>query len=182
MALIDVQEGVQNTFNAQGYLVKDPTDLSAAFPHGGAPLGLYRSVVWKITATRAEITAEEYANLPVELIEGAESIIVAATLREYNQTSLAAVFPSTSAGGVQRTKTTQRGSLGSDRAIKLLISPLSTEDQPALLIPRAIPLVAEAADIAFHLDEEWGVPVMLMGIPDATGRLYELNTLGNMTL
>lgn len=182
MTIATLQDRVQETFNVQGFICHSPTDLSAAFPHGGTEIGLFGQMIFKVTPTRAEITAEEYANQTVEIIEGAENVVVAASLREFNATAIGLLFPGLASGGPSRTMTTQRGALGSARGKKILLSPLSSEDQPALLLYRAVPLVDEALSLSYHLDEEWGIGAVFLGLPDATGRLYAMNTLDKLAL
>jgi len=169
-------------------LIKDPTDLSLAFPYGGTELGLTRRVVWRVQPIRGDITAEEYHGAVVETLQGAKNAIVTCVLSEYDpdaySTLWEGVTTATASGHplLVHTMTTQRGELGSDRAVSILIVPQATEEHPALYFPRAIPLIDESADIAHQLPEEWGVPCVYRAIPDATGRVFIEGVLEDITL
>jgi len=172
----------------RGRLIQAPTDLDDGPAYGGTQLGLVGSLEWRLVPVRGEVTAEEYHGQTVEVIEGAENVIIAGVLREYDSDAIAALFPSvttaTTSGHplISRTYTTQRGALASDRAIKLLFAPVAEEQWPGLLIYRALPLIQEQASMAYSLDREWQLPFVFQGLPDATGRIYQSGMLEDMTL
>ena len=179
---------IANIQRIRGKICSGPTDATAAYPHGGTALGLVGSVEWRIIPIRGEVTAEEYHGQTIEIIEGAENVLLAAVLREWDSDAIAALFPSTSTSttsgkvSASRTYTTTRGALGSSRAVKLLFSPQATEEHPALLLYRAVPLITEQASMAYSLDREWQMPVIFQGLPDATGRIYQSALLEDLTL
>ena len=170
----------------RGSLIRDPT-LASAFPHGGTRLGIMGQIAWRLRPNRGDVTAQEYCGQVVEVIEGAHNLVVAATLRMYDSAAISALFPGAATGGsgeqlVSHTMTTNVGGLGSARAIALLVAPGDPATQQALYIPRAVPLLEETLNASWSLEKEWGLTVVFQGLPDATGRCYQLGYLEDMTV
>lgn len=181
---------VRNVMFVHGRLAKDPTDLSAAFPHGGTALGLFGAIHLRLMPVRGEITAEEFHGQVYEVIEGATNVIIGATLREWDNDAVSALFPGTTletASGfrsVALTETTQRGALGSSRAVKLIFSPTNKEHHLAVILYRAVPLLKESTEASLSRAREFGLPVMFLGLPDGSspGRIHQVNRLEDLDL
>ena len=171
-----------------GRLCKDPTDLLADFPHGGTALGLIASAEFTPVMTRAEIRAEEYGGEIVEVVEQAERVVFACVARGYDSDMLATLFRDTATGGgtggivVTNDSTRRGGELGSDSAVKLLYSPKDTEQHPALLLYRTIPLTDPTIQMQMSIGEELGIAAVFTGIRDATDRIYQWGRLEDLTL
>lgn len=178
----------QQNRRIRGGLCVGPTDATIDFPHGGTPIGLVSNIRFQVSPLRAEITAEEFHGAVWDVLEGAERCVVAAVLSEWSDDVIDALFPGVTtdlASGkprLTRTVTTTRGSLGSARSVKLLFSPQSTEDHPALYLPEAVPLASESFDLAYSLQLDWGLPVVFMALPDSTGVLYKHEMLETLTV
>jgi len=171
-----------------GRLCKDPTDLSAAFPHGGTALGLVASVEFTPVMARAEIRAEEYGGEIIEIVEQAERVVFVCVARGYDSDMLSTIFRDTATGSgtgglvVTNDSTRRGGELGSASTVKLLYSPKDTEQHPALLIYKAVPLTDPTIQLQMSIGEELGVAAVFTGIRDGSGRLYQWGRLEDLTV
>ena len=173
-----------------GKLVKDPTDLAAAYPYGGTELGLYRSVVFNPGMSYRPILAEEHAMAAVEVLVGEMAPTVACTLRSYDDDAIAAIFPQQAAGGTsghkviswKATGTGRAGTRVSQSSMKLLFVPNAPIRHPAIYIPDAMPAIAEDASVALSSGSEWGVNIVFHCRPDATDRLALAGRIVDLTL
>lgn len=182
---------VNNILRVPGRLVKDPSALASAFPHGGTALGLTRDMEFRFGFKTSVVTGEEFGSSVVETIYAGEAVIFAAVLREFDNDALSAIFPNTTTGGSgdeiieykPGDNTTNRpGTLLSTKAFKLLFSPRAVDAHPHILIYNAIPAVEEAAMLQASLGHEFGIAVAFHGTPDATGRTYQIGKRADLTL
>lgn len=167
-------------------LVATPTDLTAAYPYGGTELAAWARVEVRLYRASAELIAEEWQAMPFDTVGASSRATVSAQLRQWDADALSRLFPSgefsTTTELLSRTATDRRGELGSARAIKLLIAARDAEYQSSFYIPLAIPLEEEQVRMMYSPAEEWRLPAVFMGIPDATGRCYQKGPLWRMTL
>lgn len=179
---------LQETRRIRGGLCVGPTDAAATFPHGGTSLGLVTNLRFRVAPIRAEITAEELHGMTWDVIEGGERCVVAAMMHTYSDAVVAALFPGVTTAldsgkpRISRTTTTTTGSLGSARAVKLLFSPQDTETHPAFYLPHAVPLIEESFDLAYSLQLDWGMPLIFLALPDASGVLYKHEMLETLVV
>ncbi len=175
---------VLNIRRIPGRLVKNPTDLAAAFPHGGTPLGVTRDMEFRMGIQTTAITAEEFGAQQIEYVYAGELAIFAAVLREYDVDAVQQIFPDAVAGTCGQlpninynvTGSKRSGLLLSSKSFKLVFSPDALDRDPFVVLYKAIPLVEETSLMALSLSEELGVGVVFAGIPDGTDRVY---TVGN---
>lgn len=176
---------------SSGKVVKDPTNLSIAYPYGGTELGLVGAVLWKPGVKSRQHGAEEWGGAYVESTFIGEVAMLALTLRGFDPDALARVFPNTSTGAVTgRTGIDGKVSGGTvvpgyrmtGRAFKLLLVPDDIEEDEGIILYSAIPGVEETAAMAQSITEEWGVPVFFLGAPDATGRVYAQKHFDDLVL
>jgi hypothetical protein len=59
---------------------------------------------------------------------------------------------------------------------------LPLDEQPMVLVRKAIPMVEETAMLQLSLKQELGIGVLFQAIPDSTGRLYDVGRRGDLTL
>ena len=59
---------VRDVLRVPGKLVINPTDITAAFPHGGTELGLTRDSEMRFGIKTELVHAEEWGNQPVESV------------------------------------------------------------------------------------------------------------------
>ncbi len=179
----------KNMLRIPGTIVKDPTNLSAAYPYGGTILGLVHQIVFKPMAKSHAQTAEEWGEQVVEVFYGGTSVILAATLRGMDDDAYAAVWPDTETGSPSGEKkvtilTTagRAGSKLSALSMKILFVPESAIRHRAVLIRDAIPIVAEDASLAFASSEEIALSVAFLARPDSSDRVAEIGYIKDMTL
>jgi len=184
----------ENFLYLAGRLVKDPTDLQAAFPHGGTALGSAKNIAFRYEPEEGEIRAEEFGGTLVETIRGAQDVKLAAVLREYDSDAINAIFPDVISGlvfakPVARIRAygdvsgaTVPGSLGSTNGFKLLIAPRTPDTSIAVMIYLAIPSLAEQAELQMKIGTEAGIAVLFRGVPDGTGRISHVGTMEDLAL
>lgn len=167
-------------------LVKDPSNLSAAFPYGtGTELGSVRGFRLKPMEPVALVKAEEKGGRPVEGIRGGRYAILTCLLRGFDAAAISLLFPDSPGSG--RITAEDPGTVGYPGALvtalacKILAAP-ETSGDPAIYFPRAIPLLAEEAEIPFQNREEAVIAVSFLALPDSSSRVYYVAPLANITL
>lgn len=177
---------------APGLLCMNPTDLTAAFPHGGTALGEVYMARALFTSAYFDITAEEYGNRAVDSVYSGENIAFSCVLRQFDESAVAAVFPNTATGTTSQrvsvkgwedaASPVRPGHLGSSRSVKLLFSPLDPDRCRALILYRALPRVGESLDLRFAFDARQEVPALFLAIPDASGRCWRLDYMRDLAV
>lgn len=174
-----------------GQLVKDPTTdpLSDAAPHGGTLLGKHALTIARPQQRTFNVEAEEYGGEVVEVLYGRQSLVLGAVMRGYDADLVQALFRgNTAAGTVSQVPLVAypgadlEGELGSDRAYKLLVSPNNPDSEPALYLPRAVPLLDEAAKLQFEFGKELVFAGMWLALRDASGVMYRFGRLPDISL
>lgn len=176
-----------------GRLCINPTDLTTAFPHGGTALGEVYGARGMFTSGYFDVTAEEYGNRVVESVYSGENIAFAAILRQWDEAAVGAVFPNTTASGTKSQRVSVKGwedaaspvrpgHLASGRSVKLLFSPLDSDRCRALILYRALPRVADSLDLRFQLNVRQEIPVMFLGIPDTSSRVFRVDFLRDLAV
>ena len=183
---------VRDVLRVPGKLVINPTDITAAFPHGGTELGLTRDSEMRFGIKTELVHAEEWGNQPVESVYCGESAVFAAVLREWDNDALSNIFPNTGTGSVSGDKTilgrvdgvgvNRAGYLLSGKSFILLFSPKSVDRHPMVIIRKAIPMVEESSLLQLSLAEELGIAVVFQAIPDSSDRLYDVGKREDLTL
>jgi hypothetical protein len=174
-------------YGIPGRLCKDPTDLSAEYPHGGTALGTFKDFGWRPRRGAFTVHAEEFG-CEVDAVWTGESGILACVARELDNDFLAAVFLDTLAGATTGRRVV-RGRVNTDGfragtelaslAAKLYYSP----DDPnahGILLYRAIPLIDAAAEINLKLREEVGLLCLWQATPDSEGRVVRIGPRGDL--
>ena len=191
-----------------GRLCVDPTDIgdTAEFPYGGTALGITRGAEFRFGIKSSIVTAEEWGGQAVESVYGGEVAVFAFVLREFDNDAISNIFPNTSAGSVSGDRVIEgavsgagvnrAGYLLSNKAVKLLFAPqvdkttttpgsstfIPYDEQPMVLIRKAIPMVEETAMLQLSLAQEIGIGVVFQAIPDANEKLYVVGKRGDISL
>lgn len=184
---------VRNILRVMGRLCSDPTSVATAFPHGGTALGLVRDGIFRPGVKHHAVLAEEWGNQQVEVVYGGEMSVFAVVLRELDNDMVQKAFVNTAAGTSSGDRVityepdataanTRPGTLLSTKSFKLLFSPKATNRDPAILIYKAIPVIDESAELQLSLGEELGIAALFHCIPDASGRVYQVGKLEDLTL
>jgi hypothetical protein len=174
-----------------GRLCAGPTDLTTAFPHGGVALGITRDAEFRFNIDKHIITAEEWGNIPCEIIMGGESAVMGCVLREFDNDMIGKVFLNPSAGTSSGDQviysktpaaTNKPGYRLSVKGFKLLFSPKAVDTHPHILMYNALPIVEESALVQASLAEELGIAVAFHAVPDSTGRVYAIGKREDLAL
>lgn len=178
---------IKNIVRLRGRLVKDPTNLSTAFPHGGTALGLARDMVFRFGFKTTFVHAEEFG-ARVETIFAGETAVFAAVLREFDKDAVSAIFPNTGASGAlikgnaSGSGINRAGTLLSSKSFKLLFSPTAVDHHQFVVIYKAVPMLEETAEFQMSLGDEVGIAVMFQAIPDSAGKLYQIGKKADISL
>lgn len=178
---------VDNIYRAPGRLVANPTNLLAAYPHGGTELGIARDVVFKPHISVRELIAEEFRH-PVEVLTTGIRPIIAGVMRTWDDDMMAKLFYGTQTDSFGRVGlapnviSNRAGYRLTNKAMVLLFSPTSVNVNKHILIYNAIPVVEEAFEMKLSLAHELGIPFFFLGLPDAYGRTYVIDQRTNIHL
>lgn len=185
-----VAPNTRNILKIPGRLVKDPTDLTAAYPHGGTELGIARDCRWSPGIKAEKIVPEEYKT-PIAAIVTDEEAVMALVLRTQDKDMIQAAFPNTQlsadndAGILGKVAGSGHNRAGFDLAtkgFKLLFSPQAVDRHPHVLFYNAVPLLDETVELQLSIAEEFGIPLMFLAMPDARGWTYAADLRDNITL
>jgi hypothetical protein len=173
-----------------GFLVMNPTNLSAAYPYGGTELGVLKACVFRPGAQTRLHPAEEWGGVVVEATNYGYQPVFAAVLRSWDKDMLAKAFPNTAEGAVSQERVIRHTPNSGNRpgyrlsnvGFKLLWAPEDTVQGRGLILYNALPAVEEAAEMAHSMEDEFGIGVVFYGSPDATGRVFEQGKLSDLTL
>lgn len=171
----------RNVIRAPGKLVKNPTNLNTAYPHGGTELGEVRQMVFRFGMESEKLVAEEWRR-PVSVIITDEIAIMAGILRSYDNDLLATLFPNTSTGTSSGAVVVNSFANAGNRAgydmaaqsVKLLFSPQAVDHHPMILVYNAVPLPDNSANLRLAVGEEYGLAFMFLVTPDSRGWDYRL--------
>jgi hypothetical protein len=179
----------RNVLRMPGRLIMNPTAnlYTYPFPYGGTELGITRDAEFRFGITKHVIRAEEWGNIPSEVIEGGSYAVMSCVLREFDNDMVSKVFINTADGNSNDktiasgvTQTNQPGfRLASTQGFKLLFAPKAENTQLFVVMYNAVPVVDEDAMVQLSLAEEVGIAVTFMGLPEkkltgADGRVYEI--------
>lgn len=166
-----------------------PTDLSAAFPHGGTSLGTQGQFRFLPRSPAFEIHAEEFGGAPVGAVYTGEHHVLELTMREWNAAALAAVFPIYKVGSslgpildIDVDSSVRAGSLLDDLGVVLVVSPLNVDDHPMLLCRRAVPVVDDAIECFLKGGKELAFAVRWLLTPDSNGKVMSMGRRRDLTL
>ena len=172
-----------------GKLVKDPTDLTAAYPYGGTELGLVGQILFRPQNQSQVLTAEEWGEQPWEVVDGGTAVWMACDLRGIDGDAYGAAFLDTATATPSGEKTIRfranngrAGTLRSTQSMILLFVPDAPLRHRAIILRDAIPVVVEDAEISLSKDDEWSLRIAFHGRPDASNRIAEIAFLGDLSL
>lgn len=184
---------LRRSMRIPGKLVKDPTDLTAAYPYGGTELGLVGKEEIRYRAKHHALTAEEWGEQVYEVISAGTSLVFGCDLRGFDQDAIATVFPDTAAGSKVvndtrerivrfRASTARAGTLLGSLSFALLFVPEDVKTKPGWLFYDAIPVLAEDAIQSLDPEHEAAMNVWFYARPDASDRTAENALIKDMTL
>lgn len=170
---------VRDILRVPGKLCINPTNLTAAFPHGGTALGIVHDVAIRLEQPCQYITAEEYGNQKIEGVIVTSGCSLGFILRGWDNDCLNRLFPNTFLGGVTGKRyivdpgTIRPGERLTSRAVVLLFSPDDPNRHPMFEMFSAVPAVDETREIQMRMDEDFGIPVIFHGLRSVGDALYK---------
>ena len=181
-----------------GRLAYGCTDLTAAWPHGGTGLGAVRGIMLRRYSASFPVTIEAYGGIPVEYLEAGEAWGIAARVRTDDDDAISTLFPNTAVGTTTQHRvvsapgTVKAGAWASAREVVLVFTPEGAThaqsatapdvEAPFVILYRALPMLAEQAEIAFHRTDDLGIPALFMGIPHSTKGTLKWGRRRDLTL
>ena len=188
----------ESIMRLKGRFVKDPSDLTAAFPYGGTALGVIGAARFLPGVKSAPLPAEEFGNVIAEVVTTGTSAILMAALRSYDNDALPLLFQNAATGassgdqfiegkvgssaGAISASDGSPGRYASDDSFALMFCPDAEDHQPFLIFYNAIPLVQEAAEIQLTLTADLEIAVAFHAAPDSTYRTYSWGLREDLTL
>jgi hypothetical protein len=181
---------VRNVIRVPGRLVKDPTNLQAAYPHGGTELGIARTMEYRPGIETQELIAEEWKR-PIGVVVTMERPVMAGVLRTWDNSMMAALFHNTQTdafgevgivGSSQGAGINRAGYDLKEKGIVLFFSPHAVDDHRCIIFYNAVPVIEESARIGLSIKEEFGIPFFFTAMPDRQGRDHKVDLRANLTL
>lgn len=179
---------VARIIRAPGRLVVGPTDLAAAYPHGGTEVGLTNAVVLQPTGS-GFLVRNEALGESTDVLEGGNEFAFACFLRGFDDDAVAQFFPDRHSTGsvsghsvfsVPGTNAPGASALG--RAVIVLYVPDDALHVPAILVYRGIPDFPDGAEMAFQRRDELGLPVSMHCVRDANDNTLAVGRLADLSL
>lgn len=183
---------VDEILKMKGRLVKDPTDLSIAFPYGGVQLGLVRDIRYRPGIKTKRVRAEELGRVVEGLVANAQGVI-AAVLRGWDSDAITTIYPFSTVGGSGTPLVTanpsaadaadRAGGLVSDRAFQLVFAPTDETNHLFVIFDFALPMLEDTAEMQFEIGTEFGLPVMFEASARASdGRAEQIGRRADVTV
>lgn len=164
-------------------LVKDPSNLAAAEPYGGTELGPIRGWRWTPMEPVARVGDEAKGGRPYTGIRGARWAMFSVILRAFDTAAISLCFPDSPGNGDVAASDAGSPSYppGSVAATCKILAVPVVAGEPALYIPKAMPVVAREA---VNLENRTETPIVVTfdALPDATGRCYYIAPISRLTL
>lgn len=176
-----------------GRLVVDPTNLAAAYPYGGTPLGILGSYLlrWQFVTDKARGADDRHAQELVEELYVGESLAFAFTLRQWDNDPLNVFFPNRIAGATRTVLTDQYAGVAGSRRPgtrltsnnrKLLFVP-NNPDMPSLIFYSACPSLAGTHELRFSAMDELVIGAALEAMyHPSIGKVHKIGLLSEITL
>lgn len=172
-----------------GRLCFGPTDLSAAYPHGGTALGLVGEIVVVKQTAVSVIRGPDFGpQKPIEQYWLGMDWVLSGTLKQWDNDALNLIIPGSSAGTVTQDRAIKSAGIRagtpmvSTYGVVLLFSPLDPYN-PAVLFRRAVFSPAESAEMRLDFDADMEMPFLARAFaPADTDDPAEISFLEDITL
>lgn len=180
-----------NFFHLKGRLVAGSSlDLSAAYPHSGTELGEVKAGTWIDSTAHVAIEAEEFAGAEAGWVRRGQVGVLTATLREFDSSALALIYPNVSASTATGKTVIQSRAFGSsltlpgsdaaDKATVFLFTPDSPKHVPAILMYNAVPLPEAQSAMQMSLSTSGGFPFVLKCPHNSAGKNFDVGLLSDL--
>ena len=176
---------INRVLSVPGRFCYGPTDLSAAFPHGGTALGYVGEIAYRPNISYEGFPGEEYGDAFVARLRYIGTGAVSAVLRQWDEDALALHWPDTTATADDNVRisvpgTARSGDEVTGEGIVLLFSPLDPRN-PGALFFNAIPELDETLQLRFNLSDDLVTAVSFACMRDSTGRDVQVDILDNLS-
>lgn len=168
------------SIHVPGRLCANPTDLGAAFPHGGTDLGSVVAHDFFPQAINPDVEDESLGGERTETLLACERALYQVILGGFSSAMAVRVLARSIAGGGGY-GAGDDSRLASAREFVLLFSPRYADRHPGLIIWRACGSWRESTQLALAANREIGAAAAFRGLRDATKGVYEINRLSEMT-
>ena len=186
-------QDVDRVLRNGGKLCFNPTDLTAAWPHGGTGLGVVGDVVLQQTWLTEDANAadDRHAGEVVETYFLGELWKLAFAIRQWDDDPVNLLMAHHKAGATrtivtdQYTGTTARrpGTRLSTSAVKLLFTPEDYLANPAVLFYKAIPCLEVMQEVQLSAMEEQKVAAVFKAMyHQSIGKVYQMGLLSELSL
>lgn len=182
---------VRRVLRVNGQLCWNPTSLSSgSFPWGGVGLGVATGKEHEVRGAPHIVRGEEFGGSPIDAIYPGKTHVFAAILRAWDTDAIAASFLDRADGAVTgkeviksraTTVNTRAGTMMSTLAGILYFSPDSDSD-PGVIFYNALPMKPDTSKTAYHLAEQWGLPMLWIATPDATDRMVNVGVRKDLSV
>ena len=168
----------------------NPTNLSGAYPFGGTALGFAKGAAHRVRFSAHVVRAEEWGNVPVDAVYPGEEHVISAILSAWDSDAVGNSFLDTATGATTGRKvlkirastvSVRAGALMSTLAGILYFSP-DADRNPGVLMHNAIPMRPEQSETAYNIASEFGMPMIWIATPDASGDVVSVGLRQDLTL
>jgi len=179
---------VARVIRAPGRIVVGPSDLSAAYPHGGTEIGLTRACVLQPVGSAFEVVSEGLAGGVTDVLEPAHEYVFSCFVRGWSDAAVSRFFRdhyvAGSASGHARysAPSPPHGSSALGYALTLLFVPDDSIHVPAIIVYRGVPDWSESAEVAFQRGDELGLPLAFDCLRSDAGKILEVGMLADLSV
>lgn len=180
--------GVARVLRAPGRLVVAPTDLAAAFPHGGTELGAVRGATLTPLDEPYNVEFEGLGDIG-DVLEPGHRLRFNVTVRGWDDDVLRLLFPDHYEAGAVTSHALfsipgTRGVGTSDlpHGVELLFVPDDTVHAPCCLMHLAVPDWQDGAQFVWQRGDELTMPLAFELLQDDSGRIFQVGRLEDLTL
>ncbi len=169
---------LEKMLRAAGRLCVNPTDLSTAYPHGGADLGNIRAVACRPVVRYYRVRAEEFGGRMVEAAALCRGEILSVIFRGASNKALEILYPRSEAGTTTGDRLVYSAVIDDDderdglrlsgKAVTLCFSP-DDRAHPTVLFQKALPMLEESAELALQTNRDYEHAAVFEAIPLVSG-------------
>ncbi len=173
---------VRRALRVNGKLCWDPTDVTTgSFPYGGVGLGVATGKAHEVRYAAHLVRAEEMGGVTIDAIHPGEEHVFSAILRAWDTDAIAALLLDRADGATTGREVIRARATTVDKRAGTMLSTLKgilyfapdSDSDPGVIFYNAMPMRPDQSSTAYHIAEQWGLPMLWIATPDATGRMVE---------
>lgn len=178
------------TLRVPGQLVVGPTEEFAGgtFPYGGKPIGRARMCVLRPSGEPLRVPYESTGEIG-EILDPGQNWTFACFLRGADDEAIELLLGGNTSPGdrtghpkivIPGDRFAGRTALG--RSVSIAYVPEDLAHGMAMIVYRAVPLWADAAELEFRRSAEFGIPLTFECLRDSQGRIAQIGRLHDLDL